>query len=84
MPDVRVLDISDYVDRSNPAVPVERILVTFIAPDGRVASFNMVKREANQQAVAARIQQEAAAKLRLVSPVTVRELERFFTPAPPR
>jgi len=84
MPDVRVLDISDYVDRSNPAVPVERILVTFIAQDGRVASFNMEKRAANQASVTSRVQQEAAAKFRLAAPVVVREIERFFTAPPPR
>jgi len=36
--DVTILDQTDFVDRTDPSKPVDKVLVTFQLPDGRVSS----------------------------------------------
>jgi len=81
MTDVRVQDITEYVDRSNPALPVPRVLVTYIAQDGRVSSFNLPKDRASRELITSAVAADASARLRLAPPITVRYADHLLPPA---
>lgn len=72
MADVRILDVTDYLDRSNPALTVPAVIVTFIAPDGRVRTLRLPKDRASREAIESRVREEAVATWRLAPPVNVR------------
>lgn len=39
--EVTILDETTYLDRSDPLRPVEKVLITFQTPDGRVDSLSL-------------------------------------------
>jgi len=45
MPEVRILDRTTVVDRSDPKKPVEKIIVTFMSPEGRIGMVSIPKAE---------------------------------------
>ncbi len=72
MATVRVQDITEYVDRSNPALPVPRVLVTALAQDGRPFSFAMDRTQAaDRPAITRAVELQAAQRLRLAPPIVV-------------
>lgn len=77
MPDVRVLDITDFTDRSNPALPVEAVLVTYMTHLGQPGTFRMNRTEANREAIRRRAGDEARARFQVPEPITVRFAEHL-------
>jgi len=79
--DVRVLDVTEYADRSNPLLPVQRVLVTYVAPDGRLSSLSLAKDRATREAITSAVMADAETKLRLARPVGVRYADHLLPPA---
>lgn len=71
MPDLRVLDITEYTDRSNPALPVPKVLVTYMTHLGQPGTFSMNAPEANREAIRRRAADEARARFAVPEPITV-------------
>jgi len=84
MPDARILDITEYTDRSNPANPVPTVLVTWILQDGRNDSFNMEKAKATRPSIEEELRRRAASRFRVTEAVTIRYAEHLQPQTPPR
>ncbi len=81
MVDVRVMDLTDYPDRSNPLLVVPRVLVTYMAPDGRMSSFSLAKDRASRESIVAAVMEDAERRLRLARPIGVRFADHLLPPA---
>jgi len=82
MPDVRVVDVTEYVDRSNPALSVPKVLVTYLAPDGRPGTLVLDKSRAARPEVEAAVVRDASTRLRVAGPITVRWADHLLPPPP--
>ncbi len=86
MPDVTVLDINEFTDRSNPALPVPKVLVTYMTALGQPGTLNLNASEANREAIRRRVAEEASRRYGVAPPINVRfaaHLEQS-TSLPPR
>ncbi len=77
MPDLRVLDITEFTDRSNPAAPVPKVLVTYMTHLGQPGTFSLNAPEANRETIRRRAAEEARRRYAVPEPITVRFAEHL-------